>query len=158
MTIEVPLLSTYTPTSRNIRAELSIGRADSWKSLGRGYARELSVAGAHLHGRLVYKGVRGLLTRFPILVSLLAGALFGAVVMSLIAACVLPVLLTKSATILDQSKPMKTESEKASEDVSETKVRRKSSRSPVSRLVYVSVSLRLISLCRVSSLNEQRVR
>lgn len=75
-TINVPLVESWSPalqpgvltstgvaiargtTQKGFHAFVAVGRPDSWKSLGNGQGKELSIARAVLHGRVQLSGFR----------------------------------------------------------------------------------------------------
>ena len=57
-TLEIPLLSHYVSGVSNVVARIELGRQDSWKSIGSGEGKELSVLTAFINGRVRPQGVR----------------------------------------------------------------------------------------------------
>ncbi|KAH8835883.1 hypothetical protein DL96DRAFT_1575951 [Flagelloscypha sp. PMI_526] len=89
-TLQVPLLKSFTFGTSKAIAYIDVGRRDGWTSLGSGHGRELTVASATLQGTLVHQGVRGLITRFPLLFSAFAAFGFFVITMGVLAAFVIP--------------------------------------------------------------------
>ena len=56
--INVVLLESFVPGKSGLSAHVRIGREDSWKTLGSGQGREVSVTSAYLRGLVVPHGVR----------------------------------------------------------------------------------------------------
>ncbi|EPQ60528.1 hypothetical protein GLOTRDRAFT_68241 [Gloeophyllum trabeum ATCC 11539] len=93
--VELHLLSSFVPGARNTFARVELGRNDAWKSIGSGQGRELTVVSASLTGVLVHKGVRGLVTRYPIISASIASSIFLVASFAAFAACMLPVLASR---------------------------------------------------------------
>ncbi|KAF9010364.1 hypothetical protein BDZ89DRAFT_1078162 [Hymenopellis radicata] len=92
-TLDILLLPAYTPGASHIEATVQLGRQDSWKTLGSGEGREVAVFDAYLHGVVVHQGIRGLVTRFPLLSALAASSTFLVVLLSVMGLCILPTML-----------------------------------------------------------------
>ncbi|KDQ63418.1 hypothetical protein JAAARDRAFT_65471 [Jaapia argillacea MUCL 33604] len=90
--VAVPLLSDYAPGVRRALARVELGRRDNWRTLGVGQGRELSVFSASLRGVVVHKGIRGIVTRFPLLSALISSAIFLISSFITFAACLLPAI------------------------------------------------------------------
>ncbi|KAH6916870.1 hypothetical protein BKA70DRAFT_1555472 [Coprinopsis sp. MPI-PUGE-AT-0042] len=103
--ISVPLLSNFIPGVSRILAHVEIGRADSWRSIGDGKGRELSVLSASLRGLAVPRGVRGLAIRFPLISSLLAAFTFFSILAITLGTCVLPIMLPKASPEEEEQRP-----------------------------------------------------
>lgn len=56
--LDIALLDSFVSRTTNILAHVEIGRQDSWKSIGDGRGREVSVIAASLHGKAIPQGVR----------------------------------------------------------------------------------------------------
>ena len=61
--IDIPMLSSYAPTTSNLHATVSLGRQDNWKTIGAGEGRELAVYEASLRGVVVHKGIQYVFNR-----------------------------------------------------------------------------------------------
>ncbi|KAJ7076567.1 hypothetical protein B0H15DRAFT_593417 [Mycena belliarum] len=95
--VTVPLLAAYASSASHLIANVQIGRLDGWKSLGNQQGRELSVVAASLRGVVVHHGIRGLVTRFPILSALVSSIIFLAVSSIVVGACILPLTFRRAA-------------------------------------------------------------
>ncbi|KAH9982359.1 hypothetical protein BGW80DRAFT_20533 [Lactifluus volemus] len=91
-TLKVPLLSRYQSHVSHVFAKIEIGRLDGWKSIGSGQGRELSVLTASIEGTVRPRGIRGFVSRFPLLSGALSSAVFLAVSFSILAICLVPAL------------------------------------------------------------------
>ncbi|KIK70837.1 hypothetical protein GYMLUDRAFT_296633 [Collybiopsis luxurians FD-317 M1] len=98
VTIDIPMLDSFVPGTRQLAVDIVIGRQDIWKSIGSGEGRELSVFSASLKGILAHKGIRGLVTRFPTFFSVLCSAIFFAILFLILAAFLLPSILQSTST------------------------------------------------------------
>ncbi|KAH8099430.1 putative adipose-regulatory protein-domain-containing protein [Cristinia sonorae] len=108
--LDIPLLTAFETPFTNVLAHLEVGRADQWKSLGNGQGRELSVASAQLRGVVVHKGIRGLITRFPLLTAMVSSGAFLFVSFIILASCILPAIewrLHSEADVSDSEGYMK---------------------------------------------------
>ncbi|KAI6047757.1 putative adipose-regulatory protein-domain-containing protein [Pisolithus marmoratus] len=92
ISLDILLLSSYTPGTSRVNARVEIGRQDEWRKLGGGEGRELSVATAYLEGTVRYQGVRGLVSRFPLVSAILSLAAFFVLSMLVLTACILPTI------------------------------------------------------------------
>ncbi|KAI0094787.1 putative adipose-regulatory protein-domain-containing protein [Irpex rosettiformis] len=92
ITIDVPLFSNILFESTAAIAFVEVGRSDHWRSLGRGEGRELTVSSAILRGVVVHKGLRGIITRFPLLTALSASGAFFFISFVALASCLLPMI------------------------------------------------------------------
>ncbi|KAJ7293435.1 hypothetical protein C8J57DRAFT_1269048 [Mycena rebaudengoi] len=88
--VEVPLLDSYATGASYVIANVEVGRRDGWKSLGRAEGRELSVVSASLRGVVVHHGIRGLVTRLPLLSAIVSSIIFLIICSLVIGACILP--------------------------------------------------------------------
>lgn len=88
--LALPMLSNVELGKSGSSAQIEIGRRDQWRTVKTGEGRELSVSSAMLRGVVVHQGLRGLLTRFPLVTSMLAAATFFFVSFVVLASCVLP--------------------------------------------------------------------
>jgi hypothetical protein len=88
--LDLPLLSSHVPASSRMNARIDLGRRDGWKTLGTGEGRELSVWNAALRGAVRRRGIRGLVSRFPLTFALAASAAFFSLSVVVLAACILP--------------------------------------------------------------------
>ncbi|KAF6766551.1 putative adipose-regulatory protein-domain-containing protein [Ephemerocybe angulata] len=120
VTVDIPLLSSFVAGTSSLHADVELGRRDSWKSLGDGVSKELSVHSASLSGLAVPHGIRGLAIRFPLLSSLAAAFIFLLISSMALGACVLPLMLPSGEDDVSDELPLKTSS------TSETPRRRRS--------------------------------
>jgi len=74
--LKVSLMDNFVTESNSVVAKVDLGRRDGWKGIGRGEGRELSVYYATLRGVLRHRGIRGLVSRFPVFSGLVAGTTF----------------------------------------------------------------------------------
>ncbi|KAG1716006.1 hypothetical protein ID866_1171 [Astraeus odoratus] len=90
--LEVHLLTSYVPGTSKVSARVDIGRRDEWRKLGGGECRELSVVTAFLKGVVQYRGIRGLVSRFPLTSAIVSTAAFFMVSMLTLITCILPTI------------------------------------------------------------------
>ncbi|KAI0076234.1 hypothetical protein K474DRAFT_1645251 [Panus rudis PR-1116 ss-1] len=90
--LDIPLLTSYQPKVSSVNAYVELGRSDFWKSIGKGEGREISVSSALLRGVVVHKGIRGLITRFPLLTALISSGTFFFISFIVLASCLLPAI------------------------------------------------------------------
>ncbi|KAJ7099608.1 putative adipose-regulatory protein-domain-containing protein [Mycena crocata] len=95
--VHVPLLVTYATGASHVIARVEVGRVDHWKSLGSGQGRELSIVTASLRGVVVHHGIRGLVTRMPLLSALVSSIVFLIVSSLVVGACILPLTFRRPA-------------------------------------------------------------
>ncbi|KAF7339776.1 hypothetical protein MVEN_01894000 [Mycena venus] len=95
--ITVPLLTAFAPGSKHVVATVEIGRRDNWKSLGNEQGREVSVVSASLRGVVVHHGIRGLVTRLPLLSALVSSIVFLIISSVIVGVCVLPLTFRHAA-------------------------------------------------------------
>ncbi|KAJ7786159.1 putative adipose-regulatory protein-domain-containing protein [Mycena metata] len=98
ITVEVPLLTAYAAGVSHVVATVEVGRRDNWKSLGNEQGRELSVITASLRGVVVHHGIRGLVTRLPLLSALISSIAFLIVSSIIVGVCILPLAFRHAAT------------------------------------------------------------
>ncbi|KAF7306789.1 hypothetical protein MIND_00470600 [Mycena indigotica] len=101
ITVHIPLLTSYATGTSNVVADVEIGRRDHWKSLGSEQGRELSVVSATLNGVVVHHGLRGLVTRFPLLTALISACIFMAISSIVVGICVIPMTFRRPTSILE---------------------------------------------------------
>jgi len=75
---------------------VEIGRRARWTSLGKGEGREISIVSASVRGLVVHHGIRGLVSRFPIVFASLSAVGFLIIVSSILGACILPIVTRPS--------------------------------------------------------------
>jgi len=90
--LKVPLIDSFVTGSNSVLAKIDLGRRDGWKGIGRGEGRELSVYSATLKGTLRHRGVRGLVSRFPVFFALVAATTFFFISSLCLAALLLPMV------------------------------------------------------------------
>lgn len=93
--IDIPLLHSYTFGTAYANAHVQVGRQDGWKTLGSGEGRELAVSNAHLRGILVHRGIRGLVTRFPLISAMISSMIFLVTLLAMVTLCILPTMLSE---------------------------------------------------------------
>ncbi|KAI0036639.1 hypothetical protein K488DRAFT_28500, partial [Vararia minispora EC-137] len=74
--LTVPLLTEYIAGSSKAIARVELGRKDHWKNLGPGQGREVSVLAVTLEGVLKYHGIRGFVSRYPLLAASISASSF----------------------------------------------------------------------------------
>ncbi|KAL4070817.1 putative adipose-regulatory protein-domain-containing protein [Scleroderma citrinum] len=113
--LDIFLLPSFVPGTSRVNARVELGRHDEWRRLGRGEIRELSVVTASLKGTVLYKGVRGLVSRFPVTSAVISSVIFFMVSMLVLAACLLPTikwqLPSEEETVITLHPPKKTSRE-----------------------------------------------
>ncbi|KAI9513040.1 hypothetical protein F5148DRAFT_1158281 [Russula earlei] len=92
MTLQIPLLSRYVSGVSRLTARVELGRQDGWKSIGSGEGKELSVLTAFIQGSVRPQGIRGVVSRFPLLSGAIASAVFLVVSFLVLAICLIPSL------------------------------------------------------------------
>ncbi|VDC01891.1 unnamed protein product [Peniophora sp. CBMAI 1063] len=90
--VDVPFLKDYVSGTTNLVATIQLGRKDGWKSIGSGVGREVSVLSASLEGVLKYRGIRGLVSKYPISAAAAAAAAFFIVSFSTVALLLAPAI------------------------------------------------------------------
>lgn len=96
ITLNVPMLSSFRlGSSSDLVAFVQLGRHDSWRGVGTGVARELSVISSSIRGAVVHRGIRGLVARFPLTSALISTATFLTILLFMLAICTLPAGLRK---------------------------------------------------------------
>ncbi|PPQ67035.1 hypothetical protein CVT26_009932 [Gymnopilus dilepis] len=115
--INVVLLESFVPGKSGLSAHVRIGREDSWKTLGSGQGREVSVTSAYLRGLVVPHGVRGLAIRFPLLSATISGGIFFLILSLILVTCVFPLLLSSSREDATEGE-LAIESKKSSSSIS----------------------------------------
>ncbi|TFK77240.1 hypothetical protein BDN72DRAFT_754242 [Pluteus cervinus] len=91
--LHVPMLVSFVPGTSSLTAFVELGRNDGWKSLGQGQGRELSIFSASVRGDIVHRGIRGLVSRFPLLSALVSGVFFFSVLSLTCGAFLLPMVI-----------------------------------------------------------------
>lgn len=90
--LTIPLLSAFTAGTTHVVGRLELGRRDEWRTLGQGYGRELSVLSASLKGVTKPEGLRGLISRFPLLSGLTSSLIFLCISSLVLAVVFLPTM------------------------------------------------------------------
>ncbi|KAK7064343.1 hypothetical protein R3P38DRAFT_2823900 [Favolaschia claudopus] len=103
--VKVPLLTEFTPGARLVIANVEVGRRDNWKAVGSGEGREVSVISASLNGIVVHHGIRGLITRLPLLSALISSIIFLVITSLIVGVCVLPLMLRQAAPPYTEPEP-----------------------------------------------------
>jgi len=92
MTLQIPLLSRYVSGASPVSAKVELGRQDGWKTVGSGEGKELSVLDAFIKGTVRPRGIRGIISRFPVLSSAIASSAFLTVSFFILAFSLIPSL------------------------------------------------------------------
>jgi len=108
--LKVSLMDNFVTESNSVVAKVDLGRRDGWKGIGRGEGRELSVYYATLRGVLRHRGIRGLVSRFPVFSGLVAGTTFFFVSSSCLAALLLPMIYLTGHPRPEDRSPIRSES------------------------------------------------
>ncbi|KII93792.1 hypothetical protein PLICRDRAFT_100856 [Plicaturopsis crispa FD-325 SS-3] len=87
--VNIPLLSSYIPRNQGLVGRVELGRRDSWRTVGKGEGRELSVLSASLRGAVKHHGVRGLVTIFPLTFAVVSSITFFVIAMLVLTGCIL---------------------------------------------------------------------
>ncbi|TFY77636.1 hypothetical protein EWM64_g6377 [Hericium alpestre] len=74
--LHLSLLQSYTFGTSSVIAKVELGRRDEWRTIGKGEGRELSVLSASVVGTVRHKGIRGLVSRYPLLSAVVASSTF----------------------------------------------------------------------------------
>ncbi|EMD42159.1 hypothetical protein CERSUDRAFT_110697 [Gelatoporia subvermispora B] len=90
--IKIPLFRSFISGTTRLNAQVELGRRDQWKTIGNGQGREVSVISALLRGVVVHKGLRGLISRFPLISASAAAATFSWISFIVLASCMLPAI------------------------------------------------------------------
>ncbi|KAK0208157.1 hypothetical protein DFS33DRAFT_1301671 [Desarmillaria ectypa] len=93
--IDIPLLHSYTFGTPYVNAYVQLGRQDGWKTLGNGEGRELAISDAYLRGILVHRGIRGFVTRFPLISAVISSMIFLVILLAMVSLCILPTMLSE---------------------------------------------------------------
>ncbi|KAJ7487445.1 hypothetical protein B0H11DRAFT_1860466 [Mycena galericulata] len=104
--VVVPLLTAYATGASNVIARVEVGRRDHWKGLGNEQARELSVVTASLRGVVVHHGLRGLVTRAPLLSGIISAIVFLTIASLVVVACILPLTFRRAAADPQEPAPV----------------------------------------------------
>ncbi|KAH9937060.1 uncharacterized protein B0H18DRAFT_1081349 [Fomitopsis serialis] len=104
--LDIPLLASFSLDGNRAVARVELGRRDQWKTIGSGEGRELTVYSAVLRGVVVHKGLRGLVSRFPLVTSVVAACTFLFLSFVVLAACLLPALSFASTAIRTLTTPL----------------------------------------------------
>lgn len=88
--LKIPLLDSFSFGTSKAMARVEVGRRDLWKTLGRGEGRELSVYSASLVGSVRHSGIKGLVSRFPLVSAVVASTIFLFVCLLVVTSCILP--------------------------------------------------------------------
>jgi len=92
ITLHIPLLSRYVSGVSRVSARIELGRRDGWKTVGSGEGKELSVLSAFIKGTVRPQGIRGIISRFPLLSGAIASSAFLAVSFFVMAIFLIPAL------------------------------------------------------------------
>ncbi|KAG2075060.1 hypothetical protein BDR04DRAFT_1091887 [Suillus decipiens] len=90
--LDILFLESHAPGASRVIARVELGRRDGWKALGNGEGRELSVFSAFLRGTVKRRGIRGLVTRFPVTFAIVSSITFLVISLLVLAACILPAI------------------------------------------------------------------
>ncbi|KAF8898895.1 hypothetical protein BD779DRAFT_1486090, partial [Infundibulicybe gibba] len=100
--LQIPLLTAFVPGTSRLVARVEIGRRDGWTTLGSGHGRELSIVSASLRGEIVHHGIRGLVTRFPLLFAIASTISFSLILFAILGVCILPGILPRKPKALGE--------------------------------------------------------
>ncbi|KAJ6509392.1 hypothetical protein C8R47DRAFT_1208580 [Mycena vitilis] len=103
--VHISLLTAHAPGASRVIATVEVGRRDNWKSLGTEQGRELSVVAASLQGVVVHHGIRGLVTRLPLLSAIISSIVFLIVSSLIVGICVLPLMFRHGVVYLPETEP-----------------------------------------------------
>ncbi|KAG2369475.1 putative adipose-regulatory protein-domain-containing protein [Suillus spraguei] len=92
VSLDILFLESHVPGASRVIARVELGRRDGWKALGNGEGRELSVFSAFLRGTVKRRGIRGLVTRFPVTFAIASSITFLVISLLVLAACILPAI------------------------------------------------------------------
>ncbi|KAI0316622.1 hypothetical protein OF83DRAFT_1084145 [Amylostereum chailletii] len=130
-TLTIPLLAEYTSGTSPIVARVEVGRRDGWKNVGSGEGREVSVLSASLEGAIVYRGIRGYISHYPLTSALVSASAFFIVSFASLAVLLLPAVAWRYIEYIEDSpSPVKVEprlSRTASQDTLDGRRRRRRS-------------------------------
>lgn len=107
--LKVPLIDSFEIGSNPVIAKIDLGRRDGWKGIGRGEGRELSVYSATLRGTLRHRGIRGVVSRFPVFSGLVAGTTFFFISSLCLAALLLPMMYWSGRPKPEDSSPARSD-------------------------------------------------
>ncbi|KAM5531877.1 hypothetical protein V8D89_014431 [Ganoderma adspersum] len=88
--LDIPMLNDFVVGTSRATAKIALGRRDHWKTLGEGHGRELAVLSGSIRGVVIYHGIRGLISHFPLLSALVASGIFFFVLFIGLVACLMP--------------------------------------------------------------------
>lgn len=107
--LTVSLLNYFLSGSNSVIAKVDLGRRDGWRGIGRGEGRELSVYSATLRGTLRHRGIRGLVSRFPVFFGFVAGTTFFFISSLSLAALLLPMVYWSSHPHPEDHSPVRSD-------------------------------------------------
>ncbi|KAI1793958.1 hypothetical protein LXA43DRAFT_971602 [Ganoderma leucocontextum] len=88
--LDIPMLHDFVVGTSRATAKIELGRRDYWKTLGEGHGRELAVLSGSIRGVVIYHGIRGLISHFPLLSALAASGIFFFILFIGLVACLMP--------------------------------------------------------------------
>ncbi|TBU62059.1 hypothetical protein BD310DRAFT_990344 [Dichomitus squalens] len=88
--LELPMLNDFVVGTSRATARVELGRRDQWRTLGEGHGRELAVLSGSVRGFVRKHGIRGLISRFPLLSALAASGVFFFILFIGLVACLMP--------------------------------------------------------------------
>ncbi|CDO73203.1 hypothetical protein BN946_scf185007.g258 [Trametes cinnabarina] len=88
--LNIPMLKDFVLGTTRALARVELGRRDQWKTLGVGHGREVSVLSGYIRGVVLHHGVRGLISRFPLVSALAASVVFFFIMFVGMVACLMP--------------------------------------------------------------------
>ncbi|KAH9858214.1 hypothetical protein C2E23DRAFT_718742 [Lenzites betulinus] len=88
--LNIPMLKDFTLGVTRPLARVELGRRDLWKTLGEGHGREISVLSGYIRGVVLHRGVRGIISRFPLASAMVASAVFFLILFVGMVACLMP--------------------------------------------------------------------
>ncbi|KAI0652281.1 hypothetical protein C8Q79DRAFT_997408 [Trametes meyenii] len=88
--LNIPMFDGLTIGTSRALARVELGRKDQWKSIRDGQGRELAVLSGYIRGVVLHRGVRGIISRFPIASAVVASMVFFLIMFVGMIACLMP--------------------------------------------------------------------
>ncbi|PIL31563.1 hypothetical protein GSI_06265 [Ganoderma sinense ZZ0214-1] len=107
--LDIPMLKDFVVGTSRAMAKIELGRRDHWKTLGEGHGRELAVLSGSIRGVVIYHGIRGLISHFPLLSALAASGIFFFVLFIGLVACLMPAVEWHFPSEPDESRQLEPE-------------------------------------------------
>ncbi|KAI0756594.1 hypothetical protein C8Q80DRAFT_1129486 [Daedaleopsis nitida] len=90
--LNIELLSNFVVGTTKALARIELGRRDQWKSIGDGQGRELAVLSGRLRGIVLHRGIRGMISSFPLISAVIASCVFFFFLFMGLVACLMPLV------------------------------------------------------------------